>query len=185
MKDFLLFLSNFVKNPLDTGAIAPSSRFLTDEITSKIDFKNSRNIVELGPGVGTFTKAILKKSKENARVFSFELNRDFCSHLSRNIDDSRLKIINESAENIASNLKKFKVQEADCIVSGLPFLDFPEAKRRKIIKEVKNSLSSRGRFILFQYTSRLGRLLESNFGKVERTFVLANMPPAFVYVCEK
>ena len=185
MKDFLLFVSNFVKNPLGTGAIAPSSRFLTEEITSKIDFENSRNIVELGPGLGTFTKAILKKSKESARIFSFEVNKDFCSHIGKAVIDNRLVIINESAENIGASLKKFRVREADCVVSGLPFLDFPEAKKRKIIKEVKNSLGNRGRFILFQYTSRLGKLLESNFRKVERSFVLINMPPAFVYVCEK
>ena len=185
MKDFLLFVSNFVKNPLGTGAIAPSSRFLTEEITSKIDFKNSRNIVELGPGLGVFTKAILRKSDKNARIFSFDVNKNFCSYMERKVIDNRLMIINESAEKIRETLKKFKVKKVDCVVSGLPFLDFPESKKRRIIKEVRNSLSNNGRFVLFQYTTRLGKMLDSNFRKVKRTFVMRNIPPAFVYVCEK
>ena len=67
MNDSLLLLSNFIKNPKETGAVAPSSRFLTKEIIRNIDFKASKNIVELGPGLGTFTKAILKKANANAK----------------------------------------------------------------------------------------------------------------------
>ena len=185
MKDSLLLLSNFIKNPKETGAVAPSSKFLTKEIIKKINFKTSKNIVELGPGLGTFTKPILKKATPDTRLFCFEVNKKFCSYLTKSIVDERMTIIKAGAENINKNLKKFKIKEADCVVSGLPFLNFPEAKKRKILQEVKNSLSGNGKFVLFQYTNGLGRLLESYFSKVSRTFVPINIPPAFVYVCGK
>lgn len=128
---------------------------------------------------------ILKKSGKDARIFCFEINKKFCRHLEENITDERVIIINARAEKINENLKKFKVQKADCIISGLPFLNFSEPKKRKIIEEVKNSLNGNGKFILFQYTNGLGRLLESYFGKVERKFISLNIPPSFVYVCWK
>lgn len=185
MKDSLLLLSSFVKNPKEVGAVAPSSKFLTKEIIESIDFGASRNIVELGPGLGTFTKAILEKASPKARLFCFEVNKKFCSYLEKNVVDDRLLVVNACAEKISSYFKKFNIKEADCIVSGLPFLNFPEPKKRKIIQEVRNSLSSNGRFILFQYTNGLSKLLKSQFSKVDRKFVPLNVPPSFVYVCGK
>ena len=185
MKDSLLLLSSFLKNPKETGAIAPSSMFLTNEIVKNIKFEASKSIVELGPGLGTFTKAILKKASPDTRLFCLEVNEKFCSHLAKNITDKRVTIIRAGAEKLNNNLKKLKIGKADCIVSGLPFLNFPEPKKRRILQEVKNSLSNKGKFILFQYTNGLGKLLESYFSKVSRTFVPVNIPCAFVYVCEK
>ena len=185
MKDHLLLLSNFIKKPKETGAVAPSSKFLTGEIIKNIDFKYSSNIVELGPGLGTFTKAILKKANPDAKLFCFEVNKKFCSHLNKNIIDERLVVINASAEKISHNLKKFNVKKADSIISGLPFLNFPESKKQAILQEIKNSLNDNGKFILFQYTNGLSNLLQSYFSKVGRKFVPLNIPFAFVYICEK
>ena len=185
MRDSLLLLSNFIKNPKEVGAVAPSSKFLAREIVKHIEFETSKNIVELGPGLGAFTKLILKKANPNTRLFCFEVNKKFCSYLKKNIADRRLVILNAGAETIRSNLKKFNIKEADCIVSGLPFRNFTIAKKSKIIEHVKNSLSDKGRFILFQYTNGLINLLNSYFNKVERKFVPLNIPPAFVYICEK
>ncbi len=173
-----------MKNPKEVGAIAPSSKSLTREIIESIDFKTSKNIVELGPGLGTFTQAILEKAKPDTRLFCFEVNKKFCDYLGKNIIDKRLLIINYGAEKISSNLKKFKIQEVECVVSGLPFLDFSDSKKIKILEEIKNSLSAKGKFILFQYTSKLDKLLRLYFRVVDKKFVLANLPPAFVYICE-
>lgn len=185
MKEFLIFLSNFIKYPKEVGAMAPSSRFLRDKMMNHIDFRNAKNIVELGPGIGIFTKNILQRSGSGTTLFCFEVNKEFCAYLSSNIPDEKLVVINESAENLRNSLKKFELQKADCIVSSLPFLDFSAAKRRKIINEVKQSLKDKGKFVLFQYTTRIENMLEANFSNVEKNFVLLNVPPAFLYVCEK
>lgn len=185
MRDSLLLLSSFIKNPRETGAIAPSSKFLTEEIVESIDFKNAKNIIELGPGLGTFTRAILKKSRPNARIFCFEVNKKFCAYLQKNLKDERLTVINAGAEKINNNLKEFEIKKADCIVSGLPFMNFPKSKKEKILEEIKKSLADNGRFILFQYTNGLSKMLLLHFRKVRRKFVPLNIPPSFVYVCEK
>ena len=185
MKDSLLLLSNFIKKPKETGAVAPSSKFLTKEIIKNIDFKNSKNIVELGPGVGTFTKAILEMLRADSRLICFEVNKKFCDYLGESMDDSRLLVVNEKAEKLCKYLKKYKISDVDCIVSGLPFKNFGQQKRKRILQQVRECLSSNGSFVLFQYTNGLLRLLEAHFPKVERKFVPLNIPPCFVYVCEK
>lgn len=185
MNNSLLLLSSFIKNPKEVGAIAPSSKFLTKGIIKNINFKTSKNIVELGPGLGTFTKLILKKANPDVRLFCLEVNKKFCSYLEKNIIDERMIVIRAGAEKLTSNLKKFSVNEVDCVVSGLPFLNFSDSKKGEILKEVKNSLSDKGKFILFQYTNGLSKLLESYFSKVSRAFVPINIPCAFVYVCRK
>lgn len=185
MNDSILILKNFIRNPKETGAVAPSSRFLTKEIINNIDFKAAKCIVELGPGSGVFTKAILKKARTDARIFCFEVNKKFCSYLEKKLMDKRIKIINAPAEGLAINLKKLGIINVDCVVSGLPFKNFSNSKKSDILKQVSSSLSERGRFVLFQYTKGLGDMLESCFDRIERKFVPINIPPAFVYVCEK
>ena len=185
MKDSLMMLANFLKNPKQTGSIAQSSKFLTREIVKNVDFKSSNCIVELGPGIGTFTKAIIEKSNPDAKIVCFELNKAFCSHLNRNFKDKRLMVINAGADKIKENLRKFNIKEADCIISGLPFRNFSDKDKKKILKEIRDSLSYKGRFILFQYTNNLSKMLKSHFVNVSRKFVPLNIPPAFVYVCEK
>ncbi len=185
MKGSLLLLSHFIRKPKEVGALTPSSKFLTKGIVDSIDFKAARRIVELGPGLGTFTRAILKKLGPKARLFCFEVNDRFCDYLRKNAIDKRLTIINASAENLNKNIRKLNVKNVDYVISGLPFLNFPISKKKRILGEISSSLNDDGIFILFQYTNGLGELLESYFSSVKRKFVPLNVPPAFVYACRK
>ena len=177
-------LFNFLENPKGIGAIVPSSKYLTKEIIKKIDFKNSKNIVELGPGLGTFTKAILEKASDDSRIICFEVNKKFCDHIIKKFADERLIVINIGADKIRKNLKNFGIKKADCIVSGLPFRNFSKVKQKKILTEVKKAMNPKSRFILFQYTNGIRKTLYSYFNEVSRVFVPINIPPAFVFTCE-
>lgn len=185
MNKSILFLANIIKNQREVGAIAQSSKFLTKEIVRNVEPGKPQKIVELGAGLGAFTEAILKKTSPESKVFCFEINKRFCRHISENMIDERLIVINEGAEKLSGQLKRLNAGKADCIISGLPFLNFAETKKRKILREVRNSLKCNGRFILFQYTNGMSKLLHSHFNKVKRKMVPLNIPPAFVYVCEK
>jgi len=174
-----------MKNPKEIGAIAPSSKFLTEEIMKQIDFEEAKIIVELGPGSGAFTKEIVKRLGSDARLICFEVNKKFCSHIIRSMDDERVTVVNAGAEKMQDYLKKLGIEEADYIVSGLPFRNFPIPKKKKILDSASKSLTEGGKFVLFQYTNSLGELLAKYFAKVERKFVALNVPPSFVYSCGK
>lgn len=184
MKDSLMLLSSFLKNPGQTGAVAASSKFLTREIMRNIDFRKARVIAELGPGVGTFTREILKKTSHDARILCFEVNKKFCRHLEYSMG-SGITVLNAGAQKLNENIRKLGISKVDCIISGLPFRNFSVAKRKRILEQVEMSLNDNGKFILFQYTNGLLELLEEYFPKVERRFVALNVPPSFIYTCGK
>ncbi len=185
MEDKILFFSSFIKYPKEIGSVVPSSKFLTEEILKNIDFKKAKYIAEYGPGTGQLTKEILKRARRDAMLLCFEINKKFCNYLKKKIKDKRVTIINDSAENIKSYLKKFDIQKIDYVVSGLPFSTLPANKKYIIIEETKNTLKNKGRFVAYQFLNSLKKYLYNYFSKISIKFVPLNIPPCFVYVCEK
>src|SRR6476469_4475440 len=82
-----LFARNFFKYPSMLGSIVPSSRFLVKNITSQVDWDRALVIVEFGPGVGTFTREVLKCMRHDATLVVIELNGDFVDYLENTIHD--------------------------------------------------------------------------------------------------
>ncbi len=182
----LTFLSAFIRNPKEVAAISPSSKYVINKIIKNVDFRNAKYMVEFGPGVGTVTKAILDNLSSDAKLICFETNSKFCSFLNKNIKDPRLAVINDTAENLDLYMKKFNMPHADYIFSGIPFAWFNREIRRAIIKKTKDSLRKGGKFIVYQqYNLHLGKYLNECFDKTLRSIEFRNMPPTFIYVCEK
>ena len=177
-------LRSFVKNPLRTGSVVQSSPILAKKMLEKIDFQNTKCIVELGGGAGIITKKILKKMHKKCILLCFEIEPALASKLKR-IDDSRLMVINDSAEKIDFYLKYYGFQKADCIVSGLPLASLPPKTSRSILKNIYAHLPSGGQYVQFQYSLQSLRQIKYLFSSVAISFVLLNFPPAFVYVCVK
>src|SRR5690349_8364364 len=95
--DLLLFARNFVKHPKMLGSVIPSSRFLVNRLLAEVNWHRARVIVEYGPGVGTFTKEILRRMAPDATLVVFETNGDFVRFLRGRLNDPRLHIIHGSA----------------------------------------------------------------------------------------
>lgn len=85
----LVFLQEFLKHPLQIGSIIPSSRFLERRVVEAAGAADSAVIVELGPGVGGITRALLGAMGPEARLLSIEINPNFHSWVER-IGDQRL-----------------------------------------------------------------------------------------------
>ncbi len=186
MEDKLLFFSAFMRYPKEIGSVVPSSKFLTDEILKNIDFKKAKYIAEYGPGTGRMTKEILKRARKDVKLLCFEINKKFCIYLRKNIKDKRLIIINDSAENVNKYIKKFNIPKIDYVISGLPFTNLKIDKKYQIIKETKNTLKTNGKFLVFQFfLNNFKKYLHYYFSDISIKFVPLNIPPCFVYVCEK
>jgi phospholipid N-methyltransferase len=179
-----VFLKSFLKNPLRTGSVIQSSPILAEKMLEKIDFANAKCIVEFGAGSGIITKKILKKMRSDCDLLCFEIEPALAKKL-KTIADSRLVIINDSAENIEVYLKYYGFPKVDCIVSGLPLASLPPQTSRNILKNIYAYLPSGGQYIQFQYSLVSLRQIKYLFSSVAIYFVLLNFPPAFVYVCVK
>jgi phospholipid N-methyltransferase len=179
----LHFLKQWVKNPRELGSITPSSRFLTREVIDRIDFGRARHIVELGPGTGVFTHAILERLAPDGRLLAIDTNAAFVEHLRREIRDPRFQAVEASAERIDELAREAGLPGVDAAISGIPYSLLPRPVMRGILQATRRALGDEGLFVGYQYSKMLRPHLLEAFGNVHYRPVLLNIPPAFVYTC--
>ncbi|MEU1276276.1 methyltransferase domain-containing protein [Streptomyces sp. NPDC005799] len=169
-----------------TGAVAASSGRLAAAMTHDIGLDKARLVVELGPGTGVFTEAVLRRIPPAARLVAIELNADLADRLAATHRDGRLSVVHGAAADLA----EFADGPVDAVVSGLPWTVMPARTREHTLDVVAKSLAPGGRFTTFAYTHAawtppgraLAAALRDRFPTVERTStVWPNVPPAFVY----
>ena len=192
MRDHVNFLGAFVKRPFDTGAVAPSSARLAQRMSEGMGLAEAETVVELGPGTGVFTRMIQAQLKPEAHFLCLEINPRLAEVLTDRFP--RARVVNDCAEHLVRHLEAGGRLSADCVISGLPWAAFKRERQERLLGAVADALRSGGRFATFAYlhTAWLppGRsfrsLLESRFCRVETSAVgWRNLPPAFVYRCQK
>jgi phospholipid N-methyltransferase len=181
--DIALFARNFFKYPFMLGSVIPSSPFLVKDLMSQVDWDRARVLVEYGPGVGTFTREILRRMRPDAVLVAIELNTDFVEYLSDRVRDPRFRVVQGSAARVRGILAEQNLAAADYIISGLPYLNMTDSLRRQILQESRLALKAEGSMLLFQYTRTLLPYLESSFSSVKLNFQLFNILPALIFHC--
>ena len=179
--DEKLLINEFIKDR-KVGAIASTSNQVTKKMLNKIDFEKANVFVEYGPGNGAITKQLLYQMKKDAFLFVFETNEKFIDSLI-SINDKRLIIINDDAENAQPILKnRYKIEKVDYIISTIPFTLFNRNKRKRIIYKSYALLDEKGKFITHQYSWLIYYLIKEKFAAANLTTTLLNIPPAFILV---
>ena len=185
LKERIVFLGNFIKNPKEIGSITPSSKYLKRGMLGNINFKKAKYIAEYGAGTGAITNALLKLTRKDAIILCFETNKNFCLFLRKTIKDPRLVIINDSAEHINDYLKLHHIPRIDYVLSSLPFSQLSRRKKQRIMAATKDALDEEGKFILYRYTFTFSDYLRHYFRSISKRFVPLNIPPTFIYICQK
>ncbi|MEV4626209.1 SAM-dependent methyltransferase [Micromonospora sp. NPDC049523] len=188
----LTFLTQFVRQPMSVGAIAPSSRALADKITAPVPRTGDPVVVELGPGTGSFTGEIQRRLGGRGHQLAIEINPDFAGALSRRYP--AVDVISDDARKLRDLLAARGHHQADVIVSGLPWAAFNNDLQQNLLDAVADGLADDGAFTTFAYlfaiwtppAQRLRTALRSRFEEVTlgRT-VWGNLPPALVYHCRR
>lgn len=168
----LRFMRQFLRHPRQLGTAVQSGRTLARKMAEEIG--ESVHVIEFGAGTGPVTREILKCLPAHGRLTCFEINRELCRCLDK-IGDPRLRVVHDDA----AHCTKY-VNQADCVVSGLPLTLFPIEAREKILSIACKS----GRFIQLQYTPAVSKDIQRYFSDVKLKFVPMNFPPAFVFVCK-
>jgi phospholipid N-methyltransferase len=185
-------LRTFVRRPWRTGTVVPSSRWLAQLIVEDMGLATADTVVELGAGTGVFTRRIAERVRPGALVLSFEIDPWLASQLQGRI--AGVRIVKDSAENLAAHLRAAGRDAADAILSGLPWANFSGELQGRLLSAVVGGLREGGRFATFAYVPaahfppgrRFRALLEASFPRVTTTrTVYRNFPPAFVYRCDK
>jgi phospholipid N-methyltransferase len=177
-----LFLQKFIQSPKQIGSVIPSSKFLTKKMINAVDSKKTMNIAELGSGTGAITEYFTQITTADSNVFLFEIDYELRSHLMQKYPNYHH--YSEATELLAA-IKKNGIDQLDCIISGLPYFNFSQSVRDKLLEQIVLSLKTNGQFIAFQYSLQMKEQLSRYFDIEAIHFVLLNLPPAFVYVCRK
>ncbi len=174
------FLQGFLKRPREVGSIVPSSRFLERRIVRCAGVERAQVIVELGPGTGGTTRALLRAMLPDARLVAIEINPRFVKLLQRD-RDPRFSVHQGSAADIAAILERERLGQADVILSGIPFSTMTRRIGLEILRSVHDSLSEGGVFLAYQVRDRVKDLGGQLFGCGDVQTEMLNVPPMRVY----
>jgi phosphatidylethanolamine/phosphatidyl-N-methylethanolamine N-methyltransferase len=177
----IAFLRGFLERPKEVGSIIPSSRWMERRITRTADLAHAKLAIELGPGTGGTTKALLRAMAPDATLLAIEINPGFCDLIERSINDPRLIVHHGSAAEIPEALAKHDLAAPDVVLSGIPFSTMPEALGLAILRSVRTSLAPGGRFVAYQFRDVVHTLGKQVFGPASTQLELLNVPPMRVY----
>jgi phospholipid N-methyltransferase len=202
-----LFFREYLRNFHDTGAIAPSSRWLAKALARYVVDRSMadrpRNILEVGPGTGAVTQYLVRKLAPNDSLTLVELNDRFVEHLRGRLASeaafsavsSRVQVLHQRVEEAPSETRY------DVIISGLPLNNFAVKDVEQILETFARLLAPGGTLSFFQYIAvrparalvsgrqererlqGIGRVLGDLLGKyqIRCEWIWPNVPPAWVH----
>jgi phospholipid N-methyltransferase len=180
-----VFARNFFKNPRMLGSVVPSSRYLVHQLLRDVDWERARVIVELGPGVGTISREVLRQMRPDATLLAFEINDEFVRHLKQNIDDPRLRVQHRSGAEVNDALRELRLGKADYVIAGIPFSIMSDEDRMAVLRNCHEALTEGGMMLVYQFSAKVRADLEKLYGRVQRMFEPRNVLPAHIFKCRK
>lgn len=174
------FLTCWFRNPKTVGAIAPSGPALSRTMAAIVDPSVEGPIVELGPGTGPVTAALLERGIDPARLVLVEYDKDFCVTLRNKYPG--VNVVQGDAFALDETLTGHASAPFAAVVSSLPLLNFTTEQRQRLIECAMKMLRPRSPFIQFTYGANSplpvqSHLYETNASKR----IWWNLPPARVW----
>jgi phospholipid N-methyltransferase len=176
----IAFFKGFLKRPTEVGSLIPSSRFLERRIVDLAKARSAKAIVELGPGTGGTTRALLRSMPSDAVLLTIEINPRFHNIISA-IRDPRLIAHKGCAGDLVEIVSGYGINPVDAVVSGIPFSIIKPEFGRSIIQSISDLLTQDGRFVAYQFRDSVNSLGREVLGPSRVHLELLNIPPVRVY----
>jgi len=177
------FIKAWFENPIATGAVSPSGRFLSRAMARYVDATDGGAVIELGPGTGPVTQALLERGLDPRRLILVEYDQTFCRLLERRFPGVR--VVQGDAYDLGRTLEGVLDAPAAAVVSSLPLLNRPEADRLALLSDAFALLAPDGVFVQFTYgmISPIPRRCAQQlaFSAEASQPVWLNLPPARVW----
>lgn len=143
------FIRSLLENPRVVGAVSPSGPGLAKAMASYVDLEGDAPIVELGPGTGPVTQALLARGVAPERLLLVEYETEFCGLLRERFPGVR--VIQGDAYGLKKTLDGELSGKIAAVVSSLPLLNRPEPDRLALLDQAFELLLPDGVFIQFTY----------------------------------
>ena len=182
--DEVRFFRSWMEKPLAIGAVTPSGKALARTMASYVDPAATGPIIELGPGTGPVTEALVAQGVDPARLVLVEFDPTFCRLLRQRYPTAT--VVQGDAYGLKRLLGTVLGQPAAAVVSGLPLFTKPLKTRLRLLCEAFALMMPGAPFIQFTYAaySPIPRALESVMAQASER-IWTNIPPARVWVYRK
>jgi phosphatidylethanolamine/phosphatidyl-N-methylethanolamine N-methyltransferase len=176
------FFRSLIAAPRLTGAVAPSGQALARAMAAAAGSAPRGLIVELGPGTGPVTRALIESGAAPKRLVLLEYDPGFCAILRQRFP--RVAVVQGDAYDLAGALIDFAGQPIAAVVSSLPLLNQPPPRRAKLIADAFALMGEAGVFVQFTYglvspipREACAKLYSAHRGRR----IWRNLPPACVW----
>ena len=181
LDDEVQFIRSWIEKPLSTGAVMPSSRILARAMARCVDPKTDGPVIELGPGTGPVTQALVRRGIDPARLILVEFNPDFCRLLRARYPAAT--VVQGDAYRLRRLLENYVDKPAAAVVSGLPLVTKPLRTRLRLISDAMALLAPGAPFVQFTYAMLppIPKKLPGVRAQASE-MIWMNLPPARVWV---
>jgi len=184
LDDEVRFIRSWLEKPLAIGAVTPSGKVLARTMARYVEPAVCGPVIELGPGTGPVTEALVEQGVEPERLVLVEFNPAFCQLLRARYPAAT--VVQGDAYSLRRALASLARQPAAAVVSGLPLVTKPLRTRLRLLRDAFAMMRPGAPFVQFTYavvspipTALFGIRAEAS----ERIWM--NLPPARVWVYRK
>jgi phosphatidylethanolamine/phosphatidyl-N-methylethanolamine N-methyltransferase len=181
LDDDVQFIRSWLEKPLAIGAVMPSGRVLARTMARYVDPKAKGPVIELGPGTGPVTEALVERGIDPARLILVEFNPTFCRLLRERYPQAT--VVQGDAYRLRRALDKLGLGPAAAIVSGLPLVTKPPRTRLRLLSDAMALLAPNAPFVQFTYA--MMPPIPKTIGNVRAEgsqMIWMNIPPARVWI---
>jgi phosphatidylethanolamine/phosphatidyl-N-methylethanolamine N-methyltransferase len=181
LDDEVRFIASWLQHPLKVGAVSPSGRALARAVAAEVDPSIPGAVVELGPGTGPVTEALVERGIAPERLVLVEYDPEFCALLRRRYPGAT--VIEGDAYALADTLSGIIKEPLAAIASCLPLMTRPLSVRVRLLNAAIHMLQPGAPFVQFTYAmtapipSRRRRYRITSSPRIWK-----NLPPARVWV---
>jgi phosphatidylethanolamine/phosphatidyl-N-methylethanolamine N-methyltransferase len=184
LDDEVRFIRSWIERPLSIGAVTPSGKLLARTMAAYVDPDSDGPVVELGPGTGPVTEALVEAGVSPSRLVLVEFNPSFCRILRSRYPDATL--VQGDAYSMRRLLETLLLQPAAAVVSGLPLVTKPITERLRLIRDAFDLMVPGAPFVQFTYSVAAPLPKQIGGFSVEASErIWMNIPPARVWVYRK
>lgn len=177
----LRFFRGWMDKPKAVGSIVPTSGVTARRMASIVRPDCNDLVLELGPGTGVITRAILAQGIKPENLVSVEYSADFVERLNR--DMPGVNFVHGDAFDLATTLAPWKDRQFDSVVSAIPLLNFPVPTRVSLMESLLDLLPAGRPVIQITYGAVSPVPAGKGSYKVERfDFIVRNIPPAHLWI---
>jgi len=175
------FFKGMMQGPKTVGSIVPTSSITAKKMASVINLNSGLPVLELGPGTGAITKAILGRGVKPERLVAVEYSTDFYNHLVRLYPG--VHFINGDAFDLDTTLGALKGQTFDSVVSAVPLLNFPMQARIALLESLLDRMPSGRPVVQISYGPVSPIIARPERYHIQHfDFIVRNIPPAQLWI---